>query len=99
MAATRDTILQPKGYSKITSLNTAKTLGGGSLGAVPAGAKYALIKTETQAVRWRDDGTNPTATDGMLIDVGDEFWYTGQLRSLSLLETAASATVHVAFYS
>lgn len=92
---TKDARLKPKGYLKMTSLGTAV-----GFTSVPAGSQYALIKTEGQTVRWRDDGNNPTTTDGMLIDVGDEFWYTGNdLSDIKFIETAASATLHVSFYS
>lgn len=81
-------------YQKVTSLNTAQAL------TVPAGASYALIKTETQPVRWRCSSDNdvPTSTDGMLIDVGDELWFSGELRNLRFIETAASATLHVHYF-
>ena len=42
------------GYQQITSLSSATGL------TVPQGATLALIVPETQNVRWRDDGTNPT---------------------------------------
>lgn len=98
MSAVRDITLKPCGYQKITGLNTATGL------TVPTaagktGAKYVLLKTETQSVRWRDDGTNPNSTDGIMIDVGDEFWYTGDLRAIKFIETTASATLHVSYYA
>ncbi len=66
---TKDARLKPKGSLKMASLAAAT-----GFTTIPSGAQYALIKTEGQTVRWRDDGSNPTATDGILIDVGDEFW-------------------------
>jgi len=93
MATFRDATLSPKGYQKISAPDTATAL------TVPSGAGRALIKTETQAVRWRDDGTNPTTTDGMLIDVGDEFWYTGQLKAFRVISAVAGAVVHVNYYA
>lgn len=92
MAGLRDQTLEPKGYQKIAGLSSATAL------TVPAGASYALIKVETATVRWRDDGTNPTTTDGMLLDVGDEFWYTGQLKKIKFIETAA-AVLHISYYA
>ena len=47
----------PAGYSQITSMTADKSLGGGTLGAVPANAAYAFITASVQAVRFRDDGT------------------------------------------
>lgn len=94
MAGVRDATLQPRGYAKSGSLASAAAL------AVPTtGVSRVLLKTEGQSVRWRDDGVNPTATDGMLIDVGDEFWYTGQVRALRFIETAATAVLHASFYA
>lgn len=80
-------------YQKLTvASSTALT--------VPNGATYALVKTETQPVRWRcsSDNDAPTATDGMLIDIGDELWFSGELRNLRFIETAASATLHVHYF-
>jgi hypothetical protein len=94
MSAIRDATLQPRGYAKSGSLATSTAL------VVPAtGVSRVLLKTEGQAARWRDDGVAPTATDGMLLDVGDELWYTGQVRALRFIEVAASAIVHASFYA
>lgn len=92
MPQVKDASLKPLGYQKITGLSTSQSL------TVPIGARYAMCKTEGQSVRYRDDGTDPTATDGMLIDVGDEFWYSGNLAEIEFLETTASATLHVSYY-
>ena len=80
-------------YEKLTpSASTALT--------VPAGATYALVKTEGQSVRWlcSSDNDAPTATDGMLIDVGDELWFSGELRNLRFIQTSATATLHVHYF-
>lgn len=85
--------LAPKGYEKITGLSSAQAL------TVPTGARIALLRAETQDVRWRDDGTSPTATDGMLLATTDDIVvYVGALADLELIETSASATVHVSYY-
>lgn len=93
MATTKDANLEPKGYQQITALSSATAL------TVPAGARYALLKCTAQAVRWRDDGTNPTAAIGMLIDVGDEFFYAGKLSRLRFIEATASAVLDVSYYA
>jgi hypothetical protein len=98
----RDTPLAPRGYQKVTSLGTVKTL---TMPTVPAGpgagvrVRAVLLKTETQAVRWRDDGVDPSATDGMLIDVGDEFWYAGKVSALRFIEATAGAVLHASLYA
>jgi hypothetical protein len=88
----RDSVFEPKGYQQITDLSAAVGL------TVPSNARYALLKCTVQAVRWRDDGTNPTATVGMLIDVGDEFFYTGKLQKIKFIEAVAGAVLNVSFY-
>jgi hypothetical protein len=95
MGQVKDATMSPKGYTKTVSAGAVITL------TVPAGASRVLLKAETKGFRWRDDGTNPDGTTGMLIDTGDEFWYTGQLRAIRLIEDGASstATLHASFYA
>jgi len=95
MAGVRDATLQPKGYQKLTSAGSVLTP------TVPSGAGRMLVKAETKAFRWRDDGTNPTGTDGMSIDTGDELWYTGQARAIRFIEDGgtSTATLHISYYA
>lgn len=89
------------GYQQITSLSSAATL------TVPAVDNHglvhkptqALIRCETQAVRWRDDGTAPTASVGMPLAVGDSLFYDGDLTRIQFIEQTASAKLNVAYYS
>lgn len=80
------------GYEQITDLSSASTL------TVPAGATVALLNPETKSVRWRDDGTAPTASVGMVLHAGDTFIYTGDLSAIQLIETAASAELNISYY-
>ena len=60
----------------------------------------ALLQAETQAIRWRDDGTAPTATVGMILNVGDApYPYDGDLSMIRFIQVAATATLNVSFYS
>lgn len=90
--------LVPKGYSQIADVSAAAGLETGTLGAIPATAKHVLINPETQSVRWRDDGTNPTASVGILVAAGDSFVYSGPLSKIKLIQTAATAKVNLSFY-
>ena len=78
----------PHGFEAIADVSTpAKAL------TVPTGAKIALIQAITQDVRWRDDGTDPTGSVGMVIFAGKDPWlYTGNLKAIRFFEDAASAT-------
>lgn len=81
------------GYQQITSLSSAAAL------TVPPGATLALIVPEAQNVRWRDDGTAPTATVGMPIYVGASLSYDGDLNKIRFIEETASAKINVSFYA
>ena len=94
----RDTPLEPLGYQKLTGMSSAAAL------TVPKRARSALLKAEAQAVRWKDDtglqgATAVTATEGMLIDVGDEFFYSGKLHQLRFFEATAGAILNVSYYA
>lgn len=89
--------LSPFGYQQITSLSAATALTvPAPTNAVPA--TLALIQAEVQNVRWRDDGTNPTASVGMLLVVGDILPYTGDLSKLKFIEATTGAKLNVSYY-
>ena len=81
------------GYQQITTLSSAASL------TVPAGATFALIICQTQAVRWRDDGTAPSATVGMPLAVGTLLEYDGDLKRIQFFQQAASAALNIAYYA
>lgn len=80
------------GYQQITNLAAAVGL------TIPSGANYCVIVAESQNVRWRDDGTNPTAAVGMPLDVGVTLEYDGDLNRIRFIEVAASAKLNVSYY-
>jgi hypothetical protein len=81
------------GYQQITSLSSAAGL------TPPQGATLALIVPETQAIRWRDDGTNPTASVGMPVAAGAYLSYDGDLNRIKFIEQTASAKINVSYYA
>lgn len=88
-----EAFIRPLGYEQITGLSSAKGL------TPPAGARFALIQAESQIVRWRDDGTNPTASVGMMIAATADMVYTGDLSKIKLIEATVSAKVNVSYYA
>lgn len=56
----------PVGYAQDTAVSTTAK----SLPSIPSNANKALIIFENASVRWRDDGTSPTGSVGMLLYVG-----------------------------
>lgn len=92
-ASVVDHALTPKGYEQVTGLSAVKAL------TVPNGAVFALIQAETQAVRWRDDGVNPSASVGMRMTTTDvALWYTGTLSAFRAIEETPSAKLNVSYY-
>lgn len=86
-------ILQNLGYEQISSPSSATAL------TVPNGATRALIITAVQAVRIRDDGTDPTGSVGFLLPVGVPLEYKGDLSAVKLFEDVAGAIVDVLYYA
>ncbi len=86
------------GYGQLTSLSSAKGFGDVT-GGIPAGTKLVIVAAETQAVRWRDDGSNPTSTVGMPLATGQYAEFTeSQLSQVKFIEQTASAKLNVTFY-
>lgn len=89
------------GYQQISTLSSATgltvpTLGPDGLNAKPV---FALIVAEGAPVRWRDDGTAPTASIGMPLAVGVPFQYDGDLTKIRFIEQSASAKLNISYYS
>lgn len=96
--------LKPCGFAKFTSLGSAVNLEAPNTGvavsaAITAGARIAILVCETQAIRWRDDGTAPTSTIGIPLPVNTIFTYTGDLSALKVIEQTASAVLSVSYYA
>jgi hypothetical protein len=84
---------KPLGYQQITNLSSAVSL------TVPLGTVYIIFKPNAQAIRYRDDGVNPTASLGYPVAAGSEYIYTGACpTALRLIETTAGATLDVLYY-
>jgi hypothetical protein len=81
------------GYQQITSLSASTAL------TVPLGATLAVIVPESQAVRWRDDGTAPTGSVGMPLAIATTLSYDGDLSRIRFIEQAASAKLNVSYYA
>lgn len=82
----------PLGYSQI-AVTTATAL------SPPAGANVACLGAEAQALRWRDDGTAPTASTGFLMAVGASFCYKSlNLAALRFIATVSGGVLDVAYY-
>lgn len=92
----------PKGFEQITVSSAAIGPTTATLNAITTKtdleANCAVFRCETADVRWRDDGSNPTASVGYLLKAGEELVYDGNLRTLKFIRTASDATVDAAYY-
>jgi len=68
-------------------------------------ASHAIIQVNTNSIRWRADGTAPTATIGILVaagsniefmDLGDDF--AGVINNFRAIGISGTATLEVAFF-
>ncbi len=90
--------ITPLSYCQLTSISSA-TLISTCSGGVPALSEWALICVESAAIRWRDDGTNPTTSVGMPVASGACFNYSGTFAKLALIAQTGSPIVDISFYS
>ena len=89
------------GYQQITTLTASVGL------TIPARAPdglnakpvFALIIAEGAPVRWRDDGTAPTASVGMPLAVGVPLQYDGDLTKIRFIQQSASGILNISYYS
>jgi hypothetical protein len=88
------------GYQQITDLSSATGLTVPTLSPDGSNQKptFALIVAETQGVRWRDDGTAPTASVGMPLAAGIPLQYDGDLNKIKFIQQTASAKLNISYY-
>ncbi len=90
----------PLGYCQITAAQLESAVGLSSCtGGIPLGATMVTLQAETADVRYRDDGTAPTASAGMLVVSGTSpSLYTGTLSTIRFIAASGSPVLNVAFY-
>ena len=85
--------LSPSAATKLSACSINNIVG------IPAGANLVVIRTESQIVRYRDDGIAPSSGAGQPILVADPpFVYEGNLSALQFIQASSSATLDVTFY-
>jgi hypothetical protein len=89
------------GYQQITSLSSATglTVPSKDLNGLACKPSIAMITTETQGVRWRDDDTDPTNSVGMPLAAGTTLQYDGDLTKIKFIEQTASAKLNISYYA
>lgn len=107
MASSHYVNLESRGYFPISATSSTAIALSASITAASAASatrpipNYALIIAETQAIRWRDDGTAPTAaiSGGMPLAVGTPMEYDGEINKFQFISQAGTATVNVTLYN
>ena len=67
----------------------------------PRQPAHAIIRVETQPIRYRTDGTAPTSSEGVLYDAGTIIVIEDSpdvIRKAKIIETTASAQITVEYY-
>jgi hypothetical protein len=83
----------------VTSMATTSSGATISGGSIPPGATMAYLQAESANVRYRDDGTVPTASIGNLIlSTTSGIFYAGTLSNVEVIAAAGSPILDVAFY-
>lgn len=83
---------RPYGFKRYDDIDEATGL------EPPEGAGYVMLQVEGQALRWRDDGQDPTPTVGMRLDVTGELRYDGDLSAFRVIGEAAGSILNASFY-
>lgn len=85
-------VLTSTGFQQVASFSTATGF------TPPSGSTTCFIQTESNSVRFRTDGTNPTATVGQLLAVGALLIETANLPGIKFIPTSGTATLDVDCY-
>lgn len=74
-----------------------------ALPTIPAKAKRVYITSETDAVRWRADGTDPTAAVGHVLAKDDSISFTGAnyrslLENIRFIRVTNDASLKITYF-
>lgn len=90
------------GYGQLTALSAAVAVSTATIGGtagIPAGTDTVLLQAESQNVRYRDDGTDPTATVGMQLIANTVYeFHVSQIARMKIIEATASAKLNILCY-
>jgi hypothetical protein len=93
--------VMPLGYCQLTASGTAALISTCS-GGIPARTVWAIVVVETANIRWRDDGTAPTASVGMPLGptaAAAALTYSGTMSAFEIIAVSGSPVVNISFYS
>lgn len=90
-------------YATLTVSSTAVSLTSNASTTLPSQCKRAFISCETDSVRWRADGTAPTATEGHELLADDSISFTGglfrpTLERVQFIKVTNDAKLKITYY-
>lgn len=95
-------------YSTLTVTSAAQVVATACTPVMPTTAKGAIITVENDQIRYRSDGTAPTATEGHLLSAGDILTYDSwtvpnanwrsALKALQVIEVTNDAKLKISWY-
>ncbi len=86
---------KPKGFRTLAVSTTAV-----ALPTIPSNATRAIINVATDAIRWRDDGTAPTASVGMPVaaNASIELLSRESILAFKAIRVTTDASLNIAYY-
>lgn len=91
-------------YATLAVADSAVTLVTNASPTLPAGAQRAYFTVETADIRWRADGTAPTADEGHILADGDSISFTGSnyrqlLENIQFIrDTSTSGALKITYF-
>ena len=93
---------RPLGYQQISAATLAASTHLTLPTPLPNGMQvgYTVIQNNgTGPVRWRDDGTAPTTTVGMVLPNGSELDYFGEMTALLFIAESGAPILDIDYYA
>ena len=92
--------LVPMGYEEIAVSTVAIGFTAATIRTATTAANYAYVFVGTNAIRWRDDGSNPTAAVGQPAAAGERIEVCGlkAVSAIKFIRQSADATLFVSYY-
>lgn len=92
-------VFKPIAFESITVAAAAIGFTSGSWNPSTGHANRAVVTVETASVRYRYDGSDPTAAEGHLLNAGDVLIVVGYdaLSATKFIRTSSSATLKVTY--
>lgn len=89
------------GYQQITSLVSATglTVPTTTVDGLSCRPSIAIIVSEVQDVRWRDDGVAPTSMVGMPLAKGTTLQYDGDIGKIQFIGQVGGAILNISYYA